>query len=106
MELDSVKAKEPKKPDFMINPHKYFRDKNAPTLLEFKAAPKAITESKQSFYELNFFVNQSIFILFIIYRKIYAMLLMKRVYFQNLANKKGSKPHTFTKYIFNTKINF
>ena len=48
VELDSVKANEPKKPDFMINPHKYFRDKNAPATQEFKGAntTKAAEQSK------------------------------------------------------------
>jgi hypothetical protein len=31
--------------DFMSNPHRYFRDRNAPTLLEMKAPPKAIADS-------------------------------------------------------------
>ena len=46
--MDSVKANEPKKPDFMINPHKYFRDKNAPATQEFKGAntTKAAEQSK------------------------------------------------------------
>jgi hypothetical protein len=48
VELGSVKVNEPKKPDFMINPHKYFREKNAPALAEFKGANKPITESRTS----------------------------------------------------------
>lgn len=49
-------ANEPKKPDFMTNPHRYFRDRNAPTLLEMKAPPKAIAESIL-FYKILFFLK-------------------------------------------------
>jgi hypothetical protein len=49
-------ANEPKKPDFMQNPQRYFRDRNAPTLLEMKAPPKNVTDGlKTTFDEKSLF---------------------------------------------------
>ncbi len=82
-----MKANEPKKPDFMINPHKYFRDKNSPAGAEFKGVNKSTTESIiKPFYVFFFliFKNNSFFMEFFLILKIQNMHLMRSRCFLSL----------------------
>lgn len=38
--------KDPYKPDFMINPHRYFRDRDAPPLADIERHVPTLAESK------------------------------------------------------------
>ena len=47
-----MKTNEPKKPDFMVNPHKYFREKNAQGTPEFKGGKVTDISGMKTFFSL------------------------------------------------------